>query len=69
MVVEYRLVAGVSPEASGAFFAATQKTVDKNVESGYLTLVKTNLGFTHQGIEGCGWSDVSVRQFGPILER
>jgi hypothetical protein len=69
VAAEYRFVAGVSPDASGAFFCGGSKDVDKNVESGYLTLVKTNLGFTHQGIEGCGWSDVSMRQFEPILER
>ena len=40
----------MSPDASGAFFCGGSKDVDNNVESGYLTLVKTNLGFTHQGI-------------------
>jgi hypothetical protein len=27
-----------------------KRPLTNNVESGYLTLVKTNLGFTHQGI-------------------
>ena len=38
------------PTRPAHFFASAQKTLTNNVESGYLTLVKTNLGFTHQGI-------------------
>jgi hypothetical protein len=49
----------MSLDMSGAFFLRQiKRPLTNNVESGYLTLVKTNLGSTHQGIEGCGWSGV-----------
>jgi hypothetical protein len=55
---------------TGAFFLRQiKRPLTNNVESEYLTLVKTNLGSTHQGIEGCGWSGVSARRFGPVLGR
>jgi len=49
----------MSLDMSGAFFLPQiKRPLTNNVESGYLTLIKTNPGYTHQGIEGCGWSCV-----------
>jgi len=57
----------MSFDMSGAFFLRQiKRPLTNNVESGYLTLVKTNLGYTHQGIEGCGWSGVFDS---PVRER